>query len=50
MDETRILKRSEQKAEDTWRLEDLFATDAAWEAAYAEAEKPPATFAPFADI
>lgn len=48
MDETRILKRSEQKTEDTWRLEDLFATDAAWEAAYAEAEKLPATFAPFA--
>lgn len=31
-----VLERSELKVEDTWKLEDIFASDELWEKAYKE--------------
>ena len=35
----KVLTRDEVKVEETWRLEDIFATDEAWEKEYAEVEE-----------
>lgn len=35
----RVLTRDEVNVEETWRLEDIFATDAEWEREYSEVEK-----------
>ena len=45
---TKIRKRSEVPVEDTWALEDLFATDEAWEKALGELEQDTADLAAFA--
>ena len=42
-----IPKRNEVQKENTWATEDIFASDAAWEAAYAEAKQCPAKLAAF---
>ena len=34
----KVLTRDEVKVEETWRLEDIFATDEAWEKEYKEVE------------
>lgn len=39
MSEGKVLKREEVKVEETWRLEDIFATDAEWEKEYETVEK-----------
>lgn len=39
MSSKKVLKREEVKVEDTWRIEDIFATDEAWEEEYKEVEK-----------
>ena len=35
----KVLTRDEVKVEETWRLEDIFATDEAWEKEYREVEE-----------
>lgn len=35
----KVLTRDEVKEEETWRLEDIFATDADWEKEYSEVDK-----------
>ncbi len=35
----KVLTRDEVKVEETWRLEDIFATDEAWEQEYKEVEE-----------
>ena len=35
----KVLTRDEVKVEETWRLEDIFATDEAWEKEYVEVEE-----------
>ena len=47
MNENKIPKRSEIPEEFTWDLTDLFPTDEAWHAAYAEAEAIPAKLAAY---
>ncbi len=48
MSETKIRQRSEIPVEDTWKLEDLFATDEAWEAELATLADDQAYLAGFA--
>ena len=48
MSETKIRKRSEVPVEDTWKLEDLYASDEAWEAELATIEEDKALAAAFA--
>ena len=36
---SKVLARDEVKVEETWRLEDIFATDDAWEKEYADVEE-----------
>ena len=35
----KVLNRDEVKVEETWRLEDIFATDEAWEKEFIEVEE-----------
>ena len=48
MEETKIRKRSEIPVEDTWATEDMYASDAAWEAELATLDADKECLAAFA--